>query len=149
MTDFQVQHDISELVSRYFRALGERRFDGEWAAEFFTDDITVASPHGIAEGEDAVRQSRDAVEAWAAIQYLNTDLIVDVDPADPTRASASWNALMTHTPQPADDGEDTGLFTVGGVWEARVRLTADGWRFSHTGVRPIWTTGQVPAAMAA
>ncbi|MGW1024584.1 hypothetical protein ACWD4J_12885 [Streptomyces sp. NPDC002577] len=36
------------------------------------------------------------------------------------------------------------LFTVGGRFEADLRRTPDGWRFSRVAVRPIWTEGQPP-----
>jgi hypothetical protein len=144
---------ITVLISRFFRTLTERRFEAEWNKAYFTDDVKAESPHGVAEGPDAVRQSREAVEAWAEIQYMNTDILIDFDEDDPDRATASWNALMTHI-HPESSLKDRGegvdpLFTVGGVWDVDLRRTPDGWRFSRTSVRPIWMSGTAPEVTAA
>jgi hypothetical protein len=110
---------INVLITNLFRTFSERRFEGEWSKKYFTEDVKAESPHGVAEGPDAVRQAREAVEAWAQIQYMNTDMLIDVDEVDADRATASWNALMTHIPHEAarknlDEPFDP-LFTVGGV----------------------------------
>jgi hypothetical protein len=141
---------ITVLISRFFRTLNERRFEGDWGKEYFTDDVKAESPHGTAVGTEAVRQSQQAVEDWAVIQYMNTDILVDVDTDS---ATASWNSLMTHihhesTLKKLGEGLDP-LFTVGGVWDVDLRRTADGWRFSRTSVRPIWMSGTAPQLPAA
>ncbi|MFF7978903.1 nuclear transport factor 2 family protein [Streptomyces sp. NPDC007901] len=153
MTTQEDERAITVLVGRFFRALNERRFEGDWGSEYFTDDVKAESPHGTAVGAEAVRQSQQAVEDWAAIQYMNTDLLVEGDEADPDAATASWNSLMTHihheaTLQKLGEGLDP-LFTVGGVWDVDLRRTADGWRFSRTSVRPIWMSGTAPQLPAA
>ena len=78
----------------------------------------VAPPHGTATGQEAVKQSQQAVEQWAVIHYLNTDLIVDRP--DPERVTATWSALMTHVPhvedpEPGQNPSEAPIFTVGGV----------------------------------
>ncbi|MBT2456041.1 nuclear transport factor 2 family protein [Streptomyces sp. ISL-86] len=119
----------------------------------------MESPHGSSVGADAVRQSQQAVEDWAVIQYLNTDLLIDVDgdgegdgDGDGSSATASWNSLMTHVHHEAALkalGEDLDpLFTVGGVWEADLRRTSAGWRISRTSVRPLWMSGTAPQPAA-
>jgi hypothetical protein len=66
---------------------------------------------------------------------------------------ASWNALMTHVHHDAtlqQRGADADpLFTVGGRFEAELRRTPNGWRFSRVAVRPIWTKGQPPLGVGA
>ncbi|WP_432019781.1 nuclear transport factor 2 family protein [Streptomyces sp. 1222.5] len=153
MTNRDDVTEINVLIGRFFRTLNERRFEGEWGKEFFTDDVRAESPHGTAVGKEAVRQSRQAVEDWAVIQYMNTDIVVDGDHADNDRATASWNSLMTHihheaTLRKLGEGLDP-LFTVGGVWEVDLRRTSDGWRFCRTSVRPIWMSGTAPQLPAA
>jgi len=149
MTTQEDNGAITVLISRFFRTLNERRFEGDWGKEYFTDDVRAESPHGTAVGAEAVRQSQQAVEDWAVIQYMNTDILID---GDTDSATASWNSLMTHihhesTLQKLGEGLDP-LFTVGGVWDVDVRRTVDGWRFSRTSVRPIWMTGTAPQLRA-
>ncbi|OQD56205.1 hypothetical protein BM536_007730 [Streptomyces phaeoluteigriseus] len=144
---------ITVLIGRFFRTLNERRFEGDWAKEYFTDDVKAESPHGTAVGADAVRQSQQAVEDWAVVQYMNTDILIEGDEADADKATASWNSLMTHVHHQSTlgqlgEGLDP-LFTVGGVWDVDLRRTADGWRFSRTSVRPIWMSGTAPQLPAA
>ncbi|MGK5637075.1 nuclear transport factor 2 family protein [Streptomyces sp. URMC 126] len=89
----------------------------------------------------------EAVGWFARTQHLTTDLLVDVDATAGT-ATASWNSLMTHVHHAAtlrECGEGAlPVFTVGGLWQATLRRTPDGWRFSRTSVRPNWTTGEPP-----
>ncbi|MEU1275492.1 nuclear transport factor 2 family protein [Streptomyces sp. NPDC005799] len=153
MTTQEDNTAITVLIGRFFRTLNERRFEGDWGKEFFTDDVIAESPHGAARGAAAVRQSQQAVEDWAAIQYMNTDILIEADAAGPDSATASWNSLMTHihhesTLEKLGQGLDP-LFTVGGVWDVDLRRTADGWRFSRTSVRPIWMSGTAPQLPAA
>ncbi|MEV0224221.1 nuclear transport factor 2 family protein [Streptomyces sp. NPDC050704] len=80
-------------------------------------------------------------------------LIVDVDDhIGSGRASATWNALMTHvhhesTLRALGEGAAP-LFTVGGRYEADLSRTADGWRISRVSVRVIWTAGQPPLGVS-
>ncbi|MEU3342449.1 nuclear transport factor 2 family protein [Streptomyces sp. NPDC006668] len=153
MTTQEDDTAITVLIGRFFRTLNERRFEGDWGKEFFTDDVIAESPHGSARGAAAVRQSQQAVEDWAAIQYMNTDILIEAGGAGPDSATASWNSLMTHIHHESaleklGQGLDP-LFTVGGVWDVDLRRTTDGWRFSRTSVRPIWMSGTAPQLPAA
>ncbi len=139
--------EIRDLIARYFRTLQDRDFSAGWGIRYFTDDVRVESPHGTATGQEAVKQSQQAVEQWAVIHYLNTDLIVDRP--DPERVTATWSALMTHVPhvedpEPGQNPSEAPIFTVGGVWEADLRRVSGQWRFSRTSVRPLWTSGKAP-----
>lgn len=150
MTTQEDNAAITVLISRFFRTLSERRFEGDWDKEYFTEDVRAESPHGTAVGAEAVRQSQQAVEDWAVIQYLNTDVLID---GDAVTATASWNSLMTHVHHEStlkELGEDLDpLFTVGGVWDVDLRRTADGWRFARTSVQPLWMSGTAPQLPAA
>ncbi|MFF1439211.1 nuclear transport factor 2 family protein [Streptomyces sp. NPDC058295] len=144
----QTDHtEISMLVSRFFRALDERRFEGDWARHYVTDDVRTVTPVGAADGVEAMAHAREALERYARTHHIASDLLVVVEPAS-GRATASWNALMTHMHHDAtleQRGEDADpLFTVGGYWEAELRREREGWRISRMSVRAMWTTGQPP-----
>ncbi|MFF3322606.1 nuclear transport factor 2 family protein [Streptomyces sp. NPDC002889] len=139
--------EISTLVTRFFRALDERRFEDGSGRDYVTDDVRTVTPVGTAEGIESARHTERALGRFARTQHTATDLLVDVDAAS-GRATASWNALMTHvhhdsTLEQRGEGADA-LFTVGGVWETELRRTDDGWRFCRMSVRAIWTSGEPP-----
>ncbi|MFD9321487.1 nuclear transport factor 2 family protein [Streptomyces sp. NPDC060053] len=144
----QTDHtEISMLVSRFFRAVDERKFDGERARGYVTDDVRTVTPMGAADGVEAMAHAKEALERYARTQHIASDVLVDVEAAS-GRATASWNALMTHvhhdaTLQQRGEGADP-LFTVGGRWEAELRRVPEGWRFDYLSVRAIWTTGRPP-----
>ncbi|WP_030617840.1 nuclear transport factor 2 family protein [Streptomyces sclerotialus] len=147
MTTSQDHAEITLLVSRFFRALDERKFDAGWARAYVTDDVRTVTPIGLAEGAAAVRHTEEAIGRFARTQHVSADVLVDADAASGT-ATASWNALMTHVHHPATlerRGPDADpLFTVGGRYDAQLRRTDDGWRISRMSVEAIWTTGQPP-----
>ncbi|WP_405625814.1 nuclear transport factor 2 family protein [Streptomyces sp. NBC_00016] len=147
-TTTQTDHtEISMLVSRFFRALDERKFEGDWARGYVTDDVRTTTPIGAADGVEAMAHARKALERYARTQHITSDLVIDVEPAS-GRATASWNALMTHVHHDTtlrQRGEDADpLFTVGGYWEAELRREREGWRISRMSVQALWTTGQPP-----
>jgi hypothetical protein len=136
--------EIGALVSGFFRALDAREFAPGWADAYFTADARMETPVGTARGPEAVRVNEEGIRRFTRTQHTSSDLLVergagseDLGEAGGT-ATASWNALMTHVhPSQA-------LFTVGGVWRAELRRTADGWRFSSLALQVIWTTGEPP-----
>lgn len=143
----QDHFEIATLISGFFRALDERRFDEGWADAYFTDDLRVTTPVGVAEGAEAIRLSEEAVGRFARTLHLSSDVLVRTDPGG-RAADVSWNAHMTHvhresTLRARGEGADP-LFTVGGVYEGRFVRTGSGWRVSRMTVRAVWTTGRPP-----
>ncbi|WP_171113944.1 MULTISPECIES: nuclear transport factor 2 family protein [Streptomyces] len=138
MTDHNVSLDIHTLIHRLFRALDARDFAPGWMRDLATDDVQMETPVGTADGVEAVgRLSEEAVGRFVRTQHMASGILVDVD-VEGDRGDASWNAHMTHV------HEDETLFTVGGRFDAEVRRTPDGWRFSRMAVRPVWTQGRPP-----
>ncbi|MET9378512.1 nuclear transport factor 2 family protein [Streptomyces sp. NPDC002992] len=146
-TSLQDHVEISTLISGFFRAMDQRRFDEGWADAYFTDDLRTTTPLGVAEGADAIRQVEEAIGRFAATLHLSSDVLVRAEPGART-AEVSWNAHMTHvhldsTLRARGEAADP-LFTVGGVYEGEVRRTDSGWRVSRMSVRAVWITGQPP-----
>ncbi|MBA4863181.1 nuclear transport factor 2 family protein [Streptomyces sp. PSKA54] len=149
----QTDHaEIRALVHRLFRALDERRFTAGWARDLLTDDVRMETPLGTSQGTDAVRATEEALGRYDRTQHIASGVILDTD-AGTEWVTASWNALMTHVHHDAtlqQRGADADpLFTVGGRFEAELRRTPNGWRFSRVAVRPIWTKGQPPLGVGA
>ncbi|MFJ9690453.1 nuclear transport factor 2 family protein [Streptomyces bacillaris] len=144
----QTDHvEISMLISRFFRALDERKFEGDWARSYFTDDVRTVTPIGSSDGIEAMDDTEEALGRYARTQHIASDVLVDTEAASGS-AKASWNALMTHVHHDTtlqQRGKDANpLFTVGGYYEAELRRTGGGWRISHMSVRAVWTTGEPP-----
>lgn len=139
--------EITTVISGFFRAMDERRFEESWAGAYFTEDARTTTPLGVAEGAEAIRQVEESVGRFAATLHLSSDVVVRAEPGART-ADASWNAHMTHVHLDSTlraRGEDANpLFTVGGVYEGKFRRTDSGWRISHMSVRTLWTAGQPP-----
>ncbi|MDJ0463770.1 nuclear transport factor 2 family protein [Streptomyces sp. H27-C3] len=151
MTTQTDQTEISTLISRFFRALDERKFEDGWARSYFTDDVRTVTPIGASGGIEAMNDTKEAVERYARTQHIASDVLVDVEDASGT-ATASWNALMTHVHHDATvqqrGKEADPLFTVGGRYETELRRTHEGWRISLLSAQVIWTTGQPPVFSA-
>ncbi|MGC4946469.1 nuclear transport factor 2 family protein [Streptomyces sp. DT224] len=149
--DPQDHIEIATLISGFFRALDERRFEEGWAGAYFTDDLQVTTPVGTATGADAIRLAEEAVNRFAATLHISSDVLVRPAP-DARTADVTWNAHMTHvhrdsTLRSRGEGADP-LFTVGGVYEARFRRMDEGWRATRVGVRAVWTAGEPPVLRA-
>ncbi|MER6113798.1 nuclear transport factor 2 family protein [Streptomyces hirsutus] len=152
MTTHTDHAEISILVDRLFQALDERKFAADWARDFLTDDVHMETPLGASQGTDAIRATEEALGRYDRTQHIASGIIADAN-AEMGRATASWNALMTHVHHDAtlqEYGADADpLFTVGGRFKADLRRTPNGWRFSRIAVRPIWTKGQPPLGVGA
>lgn len=140
--------EISTLVHRFFRALDEREFAAGWMRDFVTDDVRMETPLGTTENADSGgAAAQEALGRYDRTQHIASGVLADVD-AGGGRATASWNALMTHVHHDATlqalGADADPLFTVGGFYEADVLRTPDGWRFGRVAVRPVWTKGQPP-----
>ncbi|WP_037676354.1 nuclear transport factor 2 family protein [Streptomyces griseus] len=133
---------VHTLVHRFFRALDLRDFSPGWTDGFLTPDARMEAPVGTAEGAAAVRSTEEALLRFSKTQHIATGILTDIDATDTGRATASWNALMTHI------HPDNTLFTVGGHFSADLRSTDAGWRFTRMAVHPVWTQGEPPVLPA-
>ncbi|MEU6097195.1 nuclear transport factor 2 family protein [Streptomyces sp. NPDC047079] len=150
MTAQRDHAEIGLLVDRFFRTLDERTFTEGWADDYLTGGAGMETPLGTFHGAEAVRATEEALGRYDRTQHLVSGVVVDTD-TGADRATASWNALMTHVHGDAtrrEHGADADpLFTVGGRFEAELRRTSGGWRLSHVTVRPIWTRGRPPVGV--
>ncbi|MFF4348722.1 nuclear transport factor 2 family protein [Streptomyces sp. NPDC001530] len=139
--------EIRTLVDQLFRTLDERKFAAAWILDFVTEDVRMETPLGTTEGPDAARATEEALARYDRTQHIAAGILTDVD-AEAGQATASWNALMTHVHHDTtlrERGADADpLFTVGGHYEADLRRTPAGWRFSRVAIRAVWTKGQPP-----
>ncbi|MFJ5773492.1 nuclear transport factor 2 family protein [Streptomyces sp. NPDC093094] len=130
--------EIETLVHRMFRVLDTRPFTPGLMRAYVTADARMETPLGVSTGEAAVRNSEVALGRYVRTQHIASGILTEVDG---DRATASWNALMTHV------HADESVFMVGGRWEGDLRRTEDGWRFGRLAVQAVWTQGQPPVGV--
>ncbi|WP_436492108.1 nuclear transport factor 2 family protein [Actinokineospora sp. HUAS TT18] len=120
--------DITQLVYRLGACLDDHRFDD--LREVFTDDVTVSTPGGVAEGVVAVieQAARNHAE-YQGIQHLVGNVLVDVDGAE---AAVRANLIGTFI----KDGKR--VLELGGVYRFGARKEDAGWRLSRLEVTPTW-----------
>jgi ketosteroid isomerase-like protein len=121
MTDRQ---DISDLISRLGRWLDDKDFDD--ARSVLTENVTVSTPGGQAEGIDRV-VAQASRNHQVPTQHLITNVLVDLDG---DFATATANLLVTFAGSVLD--------RQGERYRFGVARTPDGWRLSRIEVTPVW-----------
>jgi hypothetical protein len=118
------RQDITDLISRLGRWLDDKRFDD--ARSVLTEDVTVITPGGQAEGLERV-VAQASRNHQVPTQHLITNVLVDID-GDTAEATA--NLLVTFAGDTLDQQGERYRFDA-----AR---TPDGWRLRRIEVTPIW-----------
>ncbi|MFI7415563.1 nuclear transport factor 2 family protein [Streptomyces sp. NPDC049627] len=133
--------DISTLLDRYLIDLDEEKLDDAWARALFTDDARVEFPMARHEGiEGLAAWHRQALEAFARTQHLNSPAVVDLTGDE--RAALRANLVSTHVHHPDTPGDP--LFVAGTLVHGEARRTERGWRLSELSFRLVWSTGSPP-----
>lgn len=137
--DLTTRTEITELFDRYLRSLDDGVFDEAWAAAFFTEDATSATPAGELRGRASILEHiGGAMRLFDRTVHFGSNYLIDVDPAG-DHATLLGNQLSTHVL--ADGG---GLFLSGGRTENELVRTPDGWRLSRADLHVVWTQGTPP-----
>jgi len=118
------RQDITDLISRLGRWLDDKRFDD--ARSVLTEDVTVRTPGGQAEGLERV-VAQASRNHQVPTQHLITNVLVDVDG---DAATATANLLVTF----AGESQQGERYAFGAA------RTVDGWRLSRVEVTPVWRT---------
>ena len=132
MTDPTLLHDltdrreIADLVSRLGLWLDEGRFDE--APTILTDDVTVDTPGGQAEGIERVIAQARRNHQYDGLQHMITNVLVDLDG---NHAAVRANLVATFV-------DDAVVEQHGERYRFEAVRTADGWRLSRVEVRPVW-----------
>jgi hypothetical protein len=129
------RQQITDLVSRLGLWLDEKRFAE--ADALFTPGVAVQTPGGVAQGIDAVADQARRNHEVDRTHHMLTNVLVELDDADPDRATARANLLVTFVPGP---GEGGGRRTLGSRYRFAARRGADGWRLAEVRIEPVWDT---------
>jgi SnoaL-like protein len=132
MTDSTLIHDltdrreIADLVSRLGLWLDEGRFDE--APSILTDDVTVDTPGGQAEGIERVIAQARRNHQYDGLQHVISNVLIDLDG---DRAAVRANLVASFVDGAAVEQH-------GERYRFEAARTADGWRLSRVEVRPVW-----------
>ncbi|WP_329541822.1 nuclear transport factor 2 family protein [Streptomyces sp. NBC_01358] len=130
--------EIADLFDRYLRSLDDREFDEGWAASFFTEQASTATPAGQVRGRHAVLENvRTAMRLFDGTVHFGSNYVIEVRG---DRATLRGNQLSTHVL--AGDG---GLFLSGGRTDNELVRTDDGWRLHRADLHITWIQGHPPA----
>ena len=121
---------ITDLVSRLGAWLDEKRF--EETEPLFTDDVTVATPGGQAQGVERIAAQARRNHERDETQHVITNVLVDLDG---DRAVARANLIVTFVPEPARPEVHR---THGERYRFEAARTPAGWRLSRVEVSPVW-----------
>jgi hypothetical protein len=136
MTDLLLQdltdrQAITDLVNHLGLWLDEKRFyDTE---SLFTEDVTVATPGGQAQGVGLVAEQARRNHGYERIQHVITNVLIDLDG---DRAQVRANLIATLVPSADEPAAHT---TLGERYRFEAVRTPQGWRLSRVAVDPIWT----------
>ena len=136
LTDRQA---ITDLVSRLGLWLDEKRFDD---ASLFTDDVTVSTPGGSAQGVELVAAQARRNHDHDGLQHVITNVLIDLD-GDQARVRA--NLIVTMVP---DAAAPEAHVTMGERYRFEAVRTGVGWRLSRIEVEPIWRSGTLERTAA-
>jgi hypothetical protein len=136
------RNEIAGVLHRLGVILDDGTFDDLPA--LLTDDVTVRTPGGAAEGrEAAIAQARRNHAPEQPIQHVLSNLLVDLD-GDRARVRAN---LVVHFGPPGGPAEDDARFaapveyTTGQVVRYDLVRTSGAWRLAGIRTTPVWRDG--------
>jgi SnoaL-like domain len=132
LKDLTDRQAITDLVSRLALWLDERR--SEDPGDILTEDVTVATAGGSAQGIDRVAEQARRTHDVEGLQHVITNVLIDLDG---DRASVRANLIVTFVPSADAPQAHT---TRGERYRFEAVRTGVGWRLSRVAVDPIWTT---------
>ncbi|MFI5915689.1 nuclear transport factor 2 family protein [Dactylosporangium sp. NPDC051541] len=123
---------IAQLVDTFARSIDRR--DQPTYTDTFTDDARLSLPFGTFEGREQIAAMPTAPPPMAS-HHVAANVGVQVDGDG---ATARWNVIATHIFNGADPN---GNAQAGGWYDATLRRTPHGWRFSSVALTIAWARG--------
>jgi len=140
--DLAVRCAISELLSRYFSAVDDKRLDLPSVEASFSDDGRLVRPNGSAMvgPQEILAGQTQSFARFRATHHVTTDHVVDVA-GDTARVRANLTAMHLWAYDHSDHNALETYFVAGGVLRALATRTPAGWRLTELELRNVWRTG--------
>lgn len=140
---------ISDLHSRYFRAIDEKQLDTKIIEATFTTDAQLIKPNSaVSQGQEQILNGHiQSFARFQATQHTTSDFIIEIDN---DTASVRANLVAMHVwGDIADNPSLKGNhFHAGGVLMTKAIKTSAGWRISEWSFRNSWRAGEGMQEMA-
>ncbi|MFN8474666.1 MAG: nuclear transport factor 2 family protein [Anaerolineae bacterium] len=142
--------EISDLLSRYFRAIDDKGLDLTIVEATFLEDGRVVRPNGSALNgwQEILDGQNTSFARFRATHHVITDHVIDIQ-GDTAKLQANVTAMHLWGYEHLDPNSLDSHFLAGGVLTALAKRTSDGWRFSEMTNRNVWRTGTGFATMLA
>jgi hypothetical protein len=140
--------EICDLLSRYFRAIDDKRLDLAIVQATFLQDGRMVRPNGSAltGWQDILDGQNKSFARFRATHHVITDHVINIQ-GDTAKLQANVTAMHLWGYEHLDPNSLDSYFLAGGVLTVLAKRTSDGWRFSETSNRNIWRTGAGFATM--
>jgi hypothetical protein len=148
-TEFFDRLQISDLLSRYFRAIDDKCLDLAIVKATFTTDGRIVRPNGSAlvGWEDILNGQKKSFARFRATHHVTTDYVIDII-GDTAKVRANLTAMHLWSDDECDSNSLQTHFVAGGVLLVLATRTSDGWRLSELVNRNTWRSGAGMSAMA-
>lgn len=140
--------EIISLTSRYYAVIDDKRLDLTAMESVFTPRGRLTRPDGSSlVGPGAIADSQSVSFArFRSTHHVSSDHVIDLE-GDSARLRANLIAMHLWADEERDPNRLQGHFVAGGVIQAIVERTGQGWRFSDLSLRNTWRTGSGSPSM--
>lgn len=119
--------ELLALFDRYLRVPDDDRWERDWLATIFTDDVSLDFGFAAHEGLEGLDEFGRAAHArFERSHHVGANCFIELDG---DRASVRANVIATHVPH----------LTIGGDYVIEAVRTANGWRYQRLKLNVIWT----------
>lgn len=141
------QAQLSDLLTRYFAAIDDKRIELPIVEATFTKDARIERPNGSAlVGHDAILNGHlTSFSRFKATHHVITDYVINIQDDS---ATIRTNLTAMHVWADANASLAGKHFLAGAVLTAKALKAGNQWRISELANRNVWRTGDGMQEMA-
>lgn len=149
MTEISDRLAVTELLSRYFAAVDDKRLDLSAVEAAFAGEGRLVRPNGsaIVGPQDILASQTQSFGRFRATHHMTSDYVIKVD-GDTAELRANLTAMHLWGHGEGDPHSIESYFLAGDVIRAGARRTPSGWRLTELEVYTVWRTGGGFSSMA-
>lgn len=121
--------ELLTLFDLYLRVPDDNRWQREWLATIFTEDVVLNFGFALHEGLEGLAEfGRVAHARFERSHHVGANCVIKLDG---DRANVHAKVIATHVPH----------LTMGGEYVIEAVRTGEGWRYQRVKLNVIWTAG--------